>query len=63
MSLKNKKKKTDLKYCHGIDILIDKWIDLVPGMLALGVTYGVKLNRRENAKAFLTFIQYILGSQ
>lgn len=50
---KSKKGKTDINYCHGTDILVDKWIDLVLGMLALGVAYGV--NRRGNAKALISF--------
>lgn len=52
---KSKKGKTDINYCHGTDIVVDKWIDLVLGMLALGVAYGVKLNRRGNAKALISF--------
>lgn len=51
-----KEKKTDIKYCHDIDFLVGKWIDLVPGMLALSVTYRVKLNGRDIQNHFLSSV-------
>lgn len=46
LELTKKKGETDIRYCYNIDILVDKWIDLVLGMLALCVKYGVKIDSR-----------------